>query len=568
MTPPEKISIFRRSTIRVRLIFAFCFVAMLLLVLAGVGTWQLAEVHKAAETSLRGQRLMGRWFAETQGNIIRAVVLARTDDASMQQLLAPEMAAASQRVTLLQKEVESLLTSQHSRDLLQQTELARKNYLDTRQRLLERKRAGQAGEALAMMDNALLPASKTYLASIEALQDFYGGASGGDSAAARATAASGQLLVLGVCALAIVIGLVFAWRITSGIVGPVRFAAKLARRVANGDLTTTVRTGGGDESAQMLKALSDMMANLHTVVGEVSAGARTVTDRSARLAAGNLDLSQRTEEQASTLEQTASSMEELTSTVAQNAENARHASRLAAGASEVARQGGDVVGQVVVTMTDISESSRKIADIIGVIDGIAFQTNILALNAAVEAARAGEQGRGFAVVAAEVRSLAQRSAAAAKEIKTLIGNSTDKVEAGSKLVAAAGKTMEQIVSSVREVTELVAEIAAASQEQTAGIEQVNTAVASMEQVVQRNAALVDEATASTDAMNVEAGALLQAVSHFKLVAAASPGAGTQAPPPVRVRPGRATPAAPDRLTLAAPGPGSVRYAGAAGRRAS
>ena len=273
-----------------------------------------------------------------------------------------------------------------------------------------------------------------------------------------------------------------------------------------------------------------------------------VSDISAQIAQGNVDLSQRTEEQASTLEETASSMEELTSTVTQNAQNARQASTLAVSASDVARKGGQVVGQVVSTMTGISESSKKISDIISVIDGIAFQTNILALNAAVEAARAGEQGRGFAVVAAEVRNLAQRSASAAKEIKTLIGDSVNKVDAGTKLVGAAGKTMDEIVGSVKQVSDLITEIAAASQEQSAGIEQVNTAITQMDQVVQQNASLVEEATAATESMKEQASALLQMVSRFKFggevakhrenvqhVTSRARSASTFAPMPIRVR---------------------------------
>jgi methyl-accepting chemotaxis protein len=259
-----------------------------------------------------------------------------------------------------------------------------------------------------------------------------------------------------------------------------------------------------------------MAMNLRQLVSEVAHGSHMVADTSAQIAQGNQDLSQRTEEQASTLEETASSMEELTSTVSLNAQNARQASQLAVGASEVARKGGQVVGEVVSTMNGISESSRKIADIIGVIDGIAFQTNILALNAAVEAARAGEQGRGFAVVAAEVRNLAQRSAAAAKEIKGLIGESVDKVEAGTRLVDAAGQTMQEIVASVKKVSDLIAEIAAASEEQDSGIQQVNTAVTQMEQVVQQNASLVEEATAATESMKGQAASLLQMVARFQL----------------------------------------------------
>ncbi len=321
----------------------------------------------------------------------------------------------------------------------------------------------------------------------------------------------------------------FGFAIGRSITRPILAAMSVAQRVAAGDLTVQVRAGGKDETGQLLQALAEMTQNLRELVGEVAAGAHTVSDTSAQIAQGNLDLSQRTEEQASTLEETASSMEELTATVTQNAENARKAAQLAVGASDVARKGGQVVGQVVHTMTGISESSRKIADIIGVIDSIAFQTNILALNAAVEAARAGEQGRGFAVVAAEVRNLAQRSAGAAREIKTLISSSVEQVEAGTRLVGDAGTTMHDIVNSVKQVSDLIAEIAAASQEQSSGIEQVNTAVTQMDQVVQQNASLVEEATAATESMKEQAASLLEMVSRFHL-GAATP---VHAPAPMR-----------------------------------
>jgi methyl-accepting chemotaxis protein len=267
---------------------------------------------------------------------------------------------------------------------------------------------------------------------------------------------------------------------------------------------------------ELLRALAAMTDRLRDLVRQVAEGAHRVADTSEQIAQGNLDLSQRTEEQASTLEETASSMEELTSTVTQNAEAARDAKQLAADASEAARRGGRVVGQVVSTMNGISDSSRRIADITSVIDAIAFQTNILALNAAVEAARAGEQGRGFAVVAAEVRQLAQRSASAAKEINGLIGESVDQVQQGAKMVDTAGRTMDEIVESVKKVSDLIAEIAAASSEQSQGIEQVNTAVAQMEQVVQQNASLAEEASAATESMKLQSAALLQAVSRFKI----------------------------------------------------
>jgi methyl-accepting chemotaxis protein len=335
-----------------------------------------------------------------------------------------------------------------------------------------------------------------------------------DSAASSARTAA--LLLLAILLVAVAASVVSALLMSRVIVRPLHAAIRTADRIARGDLSADVKVQGSDETADLLRALAEMTSNLRQLVGEVAGGAHMVADTSAQIAQGNQDLSQRTEEQASTLEETASSMEELTSTVSLNAQNARQASQLAMNASDVARKGGQVVGQVVNTMAGISDSSRRIGDIIGVIDGIAFQTNILALNAAVEAARAGEQGRGFAVVAAEVRNLAQRSAAAAKEIKSLIGESVEKVDTGGKLVGAAGKTMEEIVASVKKVSDLIAEIAAASEEQDAGIQQINTAVTQMDQVVQQNASLVEEASAATESMKSQAGSLLQMVSRFKL----------------------------------------------------
>ena len=293
-------------------------------------------------------------------------------------------------------------------------------------------------------------------------------------------------------------------------------AVQLAQRVAAGDLTSRVEVNSRDEVGQLMLAMQDMSESLVKIVGQVRTGVDAVTTASTQIAGGNLDLSSRTEEQAASLEETASSMEQLTSTVKQNAENARQANQLVSSTADVAVKGGQVVGQVVDTMASIKDSSYKIADIIGVIDGIAFQTNILALNAAVEAARAGEQGRGFAVVASEVRNLAQRSAGAAKEIKALIEDSVGKVDAGGKLVDEAGKTMGEIVGSVKRVTDLMSEIAAASSEQSSGIEQVNQAVGQMDEVVQQNAALVEQAAAAAESLQEQASQLAQAVSVFKL----------------------------------------------------
>jgi aerotaxis receptor len=319
-----------------------------------------------------------------------------------------------------------------------------------------------------------------------------------------------------IAALGVPMAALFAVLSYRSVVIPLERAKRELDRMSAGDLTGEIESKGIVELAQLMEALHKLQSNTKKVIGEIRESADRVNTEASQIASGNADLSARTESQASSLEETASSMEELTSTVKQNAENARQANQLVVSAADVAVKGGKVVGQVVDTMASIKASSRKIADIISVIDGIAFQTNILALNAAVEAARAGEQGRGFAVVAAEVRNLAQRSAGAAKEIKSLIEDSVDKVDVGGKLVDEAGKTMDEIVNSVKRVTDIMSEIAAASQEQSAGIEQVNQAVGQMDEATQQNAALVEQAAAAAESLQDQAGKLAQAVSVFKL----------------------------------------------------
>ncbi len=329
--------------------------------------------------------------------------------------------------------------------------------------------------------------------------------------------AGAMLAVIGLL-LSVVVLLVIR-SIERSIGGEPEQAAALAHRIAAGDLETEVQTKPGDQ-ASLLYAMKSMRDGLAGIVSQVRSGTETISTASSQIAAGNLDLSSRTEQQASSLEETASSMEELTSTVKQSADNARQANQLAITASQIATKGGAVVAEVVDTMSTINDSSKRIVDIISVIDSIAFQTNILALNAAVEAARAGEQGRGFAVVASEVRSLAQRSASAAKEIKSLIDDSVGKVDAGTQLVSKAGETMDEIVGSVRRVTDIMAEIMAATDEQTAGINEINHAISQMDQVTQQNAALVEEAAAASASMQEQAEQLAQVVSVFKVSAAA------------------------------------------------
>jgi methyl-accepting chemotaxis protein len=336
------------------------------------------------------------------------------------------------------------------------------------------------------------------------------------TATAAATKRNAMAAEMALVAVALAAGSLIAWRITRGVTRPLGRAVAVAERIAEGDLTSEVRAERDDETGRLLQAIASMQDRLSALVGHIRLAADAIETASSEVASGNQDLSHRTEQAASNLQQTASSMEQLTGTVKQSAEAARQANQLASSAAEVAARGGSVVSDVVTTMDQITHSSKKIADIIGVIDGIAFQTNILALNAAVEAARAGEQGRGFAVVAGEVRSLAGRSAEAAKEIKSLIGASVERVETGSRLVAAAGATMKEIVGSVQRVSDIIAAITASSAEQSEGIGQVNTAVTQLDQMTQQNAALVEEGAAAAESLKEQAQRLAQMVGTFRV----------------------------------------------------
>jgi methyl-accepting chemotaxis protein len=416
-------------------------------------------------------------------------------------------------------------------------------------KVLELALANRDEEATTLLMQQAGPATQKWqdaLADFAALQKSNNKA---DTVAATTAYERARMLMLVLSGIAVVVGAVAAVMIARSLLrqlgGEPGYAAEVAGRIAAGDLTVNVTTRSGDDSS-MLLAMKQMRDALATIVGEVRIGTEAIASASSQIASGNQDLSARTEQQASSLEETASSMEELTSAVRQNNDNARQANQLAQSASTVAQQGGAVVSQVVDTMGAINTSSRKIVDIIAVIDGIAFQTNILALNAAVEAARAGEQGRGFAVVASEVRNLAQRSASAAKEIKELIGDSVEKVEIGSKLVERAGQTMEEVVASVQRVTDIMADISTAGDEQSAGIEQINQAVSEMDTVTQQNAALVEEAAAAAEAMQQQAANLERVVGVFRL-----DGQSSGAAPARPARPPAALKPSPSRAVVAA-----------------
>ena len=417
-----------------------------------------------------------------------------------------------ERLAFLDKSIES----PKGRELLAALTAARSKYVIAQDLFIKRMAEGRSEEAKNLLLLDIKPLQTGYFQALEQMAQYQTTLMQESGKEVVTAYESSVVWLLVLAAGAILLGAFVAWAITRSITVPLNEAVKIAQTVANGDLSSNIVGHSKDETGRLLQALKDMNANLQKIVSEVRSGTDTIATASSEIAAGNLDLSSRTEQQASSLEETASSMEELTSTVKQNADNARQANGLAATASDVARKGGAVVAEVVGTMGSINESSRKIVDIIAVIDGIAFQTNILALNAAVEAARAGEQGRGFAVVATEVRSLAQRSAAAAKEIKALIGDSVEKVETGAKLVNQAGTTMDEIVESVKRVTDIMGEISAASQEQTAGIEQINQAITQMDEVTQQNAALVEQAAAAAESLQDQAANLSQVVSVFKL----------------------------------------------------
>jgi len=528
-----------RLNISTRLAAAFAAMVLLLVALGGVALWRSASQRAALNdivfTRIPITKSMGMLADGVNVQAIQFRNLALTTSEEIVKRSSEQVAAARATIARQMETLGTLIQSDKGKEILARVQQHRTAFVALGDQYLGLIGKGQRDEALKLLAEQLRPAQIEYQKAIQEQVDYQAQltVAAGERAEAEASALQRDVLIAGAVAIALAIFL--AITIIRSITRPLAQAVAAADRVAGGDLSGRIIVQSSDETGHLLGALQRMQQSLVNTVSAVRSNAEGVASASSQIASGNNDLSARTEQQASALEETAASMEELGSTVRQNADNARQANQLAVSASTVAVQGGDVVAEVVETMKGINASSSKIADIISVIDGIAFQTNILALNAAVEAARAGEQGRGFAVVAGEVRSLAGRSAEAAKEIKTLITDSVERVERGTQLVDKAGATMTEVVNAIRRVTDIMGEISAASSEQSAGVGQVGEAVTQMDQATQQNAALVEEMAAAASALNAQAGELVNAVAVFRLEAgaqqrsAAAPVAAPRAP---------------------------------------
>jgi methyl-accepting chemotaxis protein len=510
----------KNVNIGTRLGLAFAAVLALTLMLTVAGAVRLQEVVGVSadmDVALTKLRLADRWLAASRINRALSETRLRALDAADLNDVKAKMQANSADVSKAKDELERMVDGADGRALLARIAEQHAAYAQARDQVFAAKEGGaDAAQVNRLAEEKMNPALGVYEGSVGQLADRQKRLFDAARAQVEEAAANGRALLVGVGIAALLVGSILAWWLTRTITAPLHRAVTVANAVAEGDLSMRVPVDSRDETGALMVALSTMTQRLNELVARVRSSSDHIAGVAAEVAAGNLDLSARTKQQAGALEESASSLEELTSTVRQNADNAQQGNQVAASASAVASRGGEVVGEVVQTMSAINDSARRIVDIIAVIDGIAFQTNILALNAAVEAARAGEQGRGFAVVAGEVRTLAQRSAAAAKEIKSLIDDSVEKVEAGTRLVDEAGSTMKEVVASVQRVTDIMAEISSASREQSLGINNVYGAVTQMDQATQQNAALVEEAARATESMRDQARGLLDAISAFKL----------------------------------------------------
>ncbi|WP_343741976.1 methyl-accepting chemotaxis protein [Herbaspirillum huttiense] len=506
--------------ISVRLGVCFAALVMVMCVIAAVAVKNLWKISDATDEIVRDRYAKVALVTQindkvnTAARALRNAIIA--PDQATTDKYAERSLSNSREISELMADLEKRLSSPQGKEMFAKLKGARGEYVKPRDKVFELLRQQKKAEAGDILFKETIPAQDKYFAALKDLIAFQVDLMNQSVAKGEEASTTAVNTVFILSGVAVLLSVLCAVMITRSITRPLNEAVQVATAVAAGDLTVQIDNSSKDETGALLASLKAMNDNLHRIVTEVRQGSDTINTASGEIATGNLDLSSRTEQQAGALEETASAMEELTSTVKQNADNARQANTLAETASQVAIQGGSVVGEVVQTMSQINDASRKIVDIISVIDGIAFQTNILALNAAVEAARAGEQGRGFAVVASEVRTLAQRSAAAAKEIKTLIDASVERVENGSRLVEQAGTTMDEVVASVKRVTDVVAEITAASGEQSDGIEQINQAIVQMDEVTQQNAALVEEAAAAAQSLQEQSGRLVETVSIFKL----------------------------------------------------
>ncbi len=511
---------FKRLRIGRRLALAFAIPAVLMTVLVAIAVTRLGTLNDSLQ--LIDTQLLPRLEKMTAlGNgADRIAKLMRTalivNDAAAQRAALDAIEAEAARNAEIVKFLDERVRAPKAVAALGQVKAQRDVYLPLQARFVQLVRGGDRVEATRLLLEKIESAQAEYIDRIDALVRTQQEVVHEAAERGHALFVSARALMIGLLAVALVGVVAFGIVLTRSITRPLGTAVEHAGRIAGGDLTQPIHAQGHDETAELMRAMAAMQSALGGVVSQVRMGVDSVATASGQIATGNLDLSSRTEEQASSLQQTAASMEQMTAAVKQNADAARQANQLAASASEVAMRGGAVVDQVVATMEDISASSRKIAEIIGVIDGIAFQTNILALNAAVEAARAGEQGRGFAVVAGEVRNLAQRSAQAAREIKSLISDSVGKVEAGGAQVHDAGATMRDIVTQVRRVTDLIGEITSSTLEQSSGITQVNEAVTQLDQMTQQNAALVEQSAAAAENLRDQASRLAEAVAVFKV----------------------------------------------------
>jgi methyl-accepting chemotaxis protein len=547
-----------------RLGAGFSLILLLLVAMTAIGILRLssasAKTDEMINVKVRDERMIAEWGKIIEVNAARTTGAFMVREPADQKKLEALMAESSGRATQIQDQIGANLDDEELKPVFKQVLDTRKAYTDFRKAVFTAKNAGDLETATRIYEGDMTQSRIRYLAALKAFSDKQAASLDATALDIQKQYQSGRTLLVMLGLAAIALGVTAAWWITRTITQPINEAVKVAETVSSGDLTSDIQVNSNDETGQLMNALKTMNTNLVNIVGQVRNGTELIATASTQIAAGNQDLSSRTEEQASSLEETASSMEQLTSTVRFNAENARQANELAISASEIASRGGSVVGEVVNTMGSINDSSRKIVDIISVIDGIAFQTNILALNAAVEAARAGEQGRGFAVVASEVRNLAQRSASAAKDIKGLIDDSVQKVQMGSELVDKAGQTMEEIVQSISRVTQIMTQISNASEEQSIGIAQVNDAITQMDQVTQQNAALVEQAAAAAESMQEQSAKLADVVSVFKLDGVSGVPALARPAAPARARLPRRTAAVAAPKPAAAKAPASAAAA--------